>query len=123
MTSRIPDAEQGAISERIGRRIRSEFSLARDKKRVTAFDAKNNWWRCAEGPGHAGCDDLSGVVAFEPWLPRPFEQCGLCRAPAPVGGTTTATNPLSLFAPLAVLILAGAMGRGALIWGRRAADH
>jgi hypothetical protein len=31
-------------------------------------DAQNNWWGCNDGPGFAGCHDISGNVDIEPWL-------------------------------------------------------
>jgi len=31
-------------------------------------DATYNWWGCSGGPGAAGCDTVSGRVAYSPWL-------------------------------------------------------
>ncbi|MDW8328439.1 MAG: right-handed parallel beta-helix repeat-containing protein [Candidatus Bipolaricaulota bacterium] len=38
---------------------------------ATLFDAENNWWGCAAGPGNAGCDGVSANVDFTPWLAAP----------------------------------------------------
>ncbi len=39
---------------------------------ATGFDAEQNWWGCAAGPGNAGCDTIAEVLAgsidFTPWL-------------------------------------------------------
>jgi len=29
---------------------------------------ENNWWGCNAGPGGAGCDPVSGVADYDPWL-------------------------------------------------------
>ena len=34
-------------------------------------DATYNWWGCSGGPGAAGCDTVSGRVAYAPWLTAP----------------------------------------------------
>jgi hypothetical protein len=36
---------------------------------TNAFDAENNWWGCGGGPGSPGCDTVTGLVDFDPWLP------------------------------------------------------
>jgi hypothetical protein len=30
--------------------------------------AENNWWGCNAGPGNAGCDAVTGVADFNPWI-------------------------------------------------------
>jgi nitrous oxidase accessory protein NosD len=36
-------------------------------------DAIQNWWHCAQGPGHTGCTGIVGKgVLFKPWLTFPF---------------------------------------------------
>jgi hypothetical protein len=32
------------------------------------LNAENNWWGCNAGPGHAGCNGVSGPVDANPWL-------------------------------------------------------
>ena len=34
----------------------------------TTVDAALDWWGCAAGPGHKGCDTATGTVDFTPWL-------------------------------------------------------
>jgi parallel beta-helix repeat protein len=35
---------------------------------VNTFDAEDNYWGCADGPGGSGCDTVSGDVDYDPWL-------------------------------------------------------
>ncbi|MBE0610857.1 MAG: hypothetical protein IH609_15865 [Dehalococcoidia bacterium] len=35
---------------------------------VAMVEAYSNWWGCIGGPGSAGCDTVTGNVAFDPWL-------------------------------------------------------
>jgi parallel beta-helix repeat protein len=37
------------------------------------LNATHNWWGCDEGPGAAGCDDVSANVTYAPWLGAPLE--------------------------------------------------
>jgi len=36
-----------------------------------AVQAKNDWWGCAAGPGHPGCDSVAGSVTFTPVATSP----------------------------------------------------
>ena len=56
------------------------------------LNAENNWWGCNAGPGHAGCNSVSGPVDANPWL--------VLRITATpnsifVGGTSTLTADLT----------------------------
>jgi len=50
--------------------------------------AENNWWGCNAGPGFAGCDAVTGVADFDPWL-----VLGVSAVPSSMnpGGTSTVT--------------------------------
>jgi hypothetical protein len=54
--------------------------------------AENNWWGCNAGPGNAGCDAVTGVADFNPWL-----VLRLTAAPGTivVGGTSALTADLT----------------------------
>ena len=53
-----------------------------------SLNAENNWWGCNAGPGNAGCDSVTGIVDFDPWL-----VLGVSASPNPIstGGTSTVT--------------------------------
>ena len=54
--------------------------------------AENNWWGCNAGPGNAGCDAVTGVADFNPWL-----VLRISASPGTVipGGTSTATADMT----------------------------
>lgn len=33
-----------------------------------SVNAENNWWGCNAGPGGVGCDAVSGIVDYDPWI-------------------------------------------------------
>ncbi len=51
-------------------------------------NAPENWWGCVGGPQSPACANISGSVAFAPWLTGPFAASSLPTAPSGGGGTT-----------------------------------
>jgi hypothetical protein len=53
-----------------------------------SINAENNWWGCNAGPGGSGCDTVSGVVDFNPWI---VLQTNASPSAIPPFGTSTIT--------------------------------
>ncbi|MEO8436435.1 MAG: DUF4214 domain-containing protein, partial [Pyrinomonadaceae bacterium] len=60
--------------------------------------AENNWWGCNAGPGNAGCDSVTGVADFDPWI-----VLGVSASPAfiPATGMSTITADMTKNSDLA----------------------
>jgi CSLREA domain-containing protein len=54
--------------------------------------AENNWWGCNAGPGNAGCDAVTGIADFDPWI-----VLAVSASPnnIPPGGTSNVTADMS----------------------------
>jgi ell wall binding domain 2 (CWB2)/Right handed beta helix region len=71
------------------------------------FDASDNWWGCANGPGAAGCATVSAKVTVSPWLATlklsPSSQTVPVGANATVQATLLDNTGATVPAPLDVI--------------------
>jgi len=77
-------SDTSVVAAAFNRIVGNDFGVVATSASVTT-DAENDWWGCNGGPGAAGCDPVSGMADFDPWL--------VLRLPAPADN----------FAPLALV--------------------
>jgi CSLREA domain-containing protein len=80
---------QGVANIRFNRIVGNTTGLNNVDGIVTA---ENNWWGCNAGPGNAGCDSVTGIADFNPWV-----VLGVSASPTSVnpGGTSTVTADMT----------------------------
>ena len=79
--------DTATVAAAFNRIVGNDFGIVATSASVTT-QAENDWWGCNGGPGAAGCDPVSGMADFDPWL--------VLRLPAPAGNA----SPLDLAADL-----------------------